>query len=754
MDQNPYWSDKIDQMHSAAITGKDWTKCPSIEPKKFSRRTFMKLTGVAASGLVLGFGQVKAAQDTKTAVSPFPLAYINISQDGKVILYAKDPEIGQGIKTALPMIIAEELDVDWQHVQVVQAPTNKALYDRQSAGGSRSVRRNWHALRQVGALARTMLSQAAANRWQVDLAECITNKGVVSHPLSGRQFTYAELAEDAAKLSLPLQSSITLKSANQYQLLGTRKTGVDNLQLVTGKPLFGIDQNLPGMTYAVYEKCPARGGQVKAANLDEIRTLPGVTQVFVLAGRDDPFGPLPGVVIVAKTTWQALSAKRKLKVQWDETSAAKDSWSEAVHQARKLAPKPGTHTIIERGNVDKPLSEDTRIDSFYHYAFVAHAQMEPENCTAWFKGDSIELWVPTQTPQWGQETVAELLGLDPAKVIVNQVRAGGAFGRRLFNDYMLEAAAISKKLDAPVQLVWTREDSMNQDYPRLGGFHQLSGSVNKDGKLSAWQNHFITFTHDGEKPPRAGGLKENEFPHPMIANLKLTQSMLPWDTPSGLWRAPSSNVLAFVIQSFIHELAVATRRDHLDFLLELLGPARWLEPGNPEALHTGRAAQVIKQAADKAGWGKPLPKGQGLGLAFHFSHAGHVAEVAHVSVNEDKVVRVHQVTVVADVGQVINLSGAENQCEGSVVDGLSTMLGLETTFETGRVNQTNFHQYPILRMPHTPKIDVHFIDSDHPPSGLGEPALPPLAPAVCNAIFAASGKRVRTLPISKEGFKV
>lgn len=754
MRKNPYWSDSIDRMQSAAIDGEDFALPEFSEPRIYSRRTFMKLTGLAASGLVLGFGRIDAANSATSEANPFPLAYIQISRDGKIILYAKDPEIGQGIKTALPMIIAEELDADWQSVEVVQAPTNKTLYGRQSAGGSRSVRRNWNELRHVGALARTMLTQVAANNWQVDINECTTHKSVVTHSLSGRQFTYAELAEDAAKLSLPEKSSIKLKSTSQYQLLGSRKSGVDNLQLVTGKPMFGIDQKIPGMLYAVYEKCPARGGRVKNANLEDIRTLPGVTDVIVMPGRDNPFGPLPGVVIVAKSTWQALAAKRKLSVQWDETDAAKDSWSSAVAQAQKLAHTPGKQTIVERGNVDKPFSEDTRVDAFYHYAFVAHAQMEPENCTAWFKGDSIELWVPTQTPQWGRETVAELLSLDTAKVFVNQVRAGGAFGRRLFNDYMLEAAAISKRIAAPVQLVWTREDSMNQDYPRLGGFHQLSGSVNKDGKLSAWQNHFITFTHDGKKPPRAGGLKKEEFPHPMINNLKLTQTMLPWDTPSGLWRAPSSNVLAFVIQSFIHELAVAAKRDHLDFLLELLGQPRWLEPGNPEVLHTGRAINVIKEVTEKAGWGKPLPKGHGLGLAFHFSHAGHVAEVAHVSVTEDKVLTVHQVTVVADVGPVINLSGAENQCEGSVVDGLSTMLGLKATFEAGRIAQTNFHQYPILRLPHTPEIDVHFIDSDYPPSGLGEPALPPLAPAVGNAIFAATGERVRTLPISKEGFRV
>jgi isoquinoline 1-oxidoreductase beta subunit len=324
----------------------------------------------------------------------------------------------------------------------------------------------------------------------------------------------------------------------------------------------------------------------------------------------------------------------------------------------------------------------------------------------------------------------------------------------LVNDSVCEASAISKQVGAPVKLQWMREDDMAHDFYRVAGFHSLKGAVDSSGKLSGWQDHFVTFSSDGKEPVSGGNISEKEFPAPLIPNFRLTQTMLPLATPCGPWRAPRSNGIAFAVQCFLHELALAAGRDHVEFLLEVMGEPRWLEPGKERVLNTGRAAGVIKLAAEKAGWGRSLPAGRGLGLAFHFSHSGHFAEVAEVSVDGNKKLRVHKVTVAGDVGPIINLSGAENQCEGAVIDGLSTMLGLEISIEGGRVQQSNFHQYPILRIGDAPQVEVHFIESDFPPTGLGEPALPPLAPAVCNAIFAASGHRVRELPLAKEGFRV
>ena len=566
-----------------------------IITQKISRRAFMKLTGIAGSGLILGLGYSPASM----AVGAKPLfsAYIQIADSGKITIFAKNPEIGQGVKTSLPMIVAEELSAKWEDVAVVQSVIDKDLFGPQYAGGSTAISSNWDILRNAGAIARTLLTQAAANRWKVDVSECSAMNSTVIHELTKRRLSYAKLAQEAATLPLPNKASIKLKNREQYNLLGQRKGGVDNLALVTGKPLFGIDQHLPNMAYATYQKCPATGGRVKSANLEEIRKLPGVIQAFVLTGNGKVTELMAGVAIVASSTWAAIAAKRQLRVEWDETGAAKDSWSAALATAQKISQSQGKQKIVEQGDVDKAFVSDQVVEAGYQYSFVSHAQLEPQNCTAWYQNGSIELWVPTQTPQSGQEVVANVLGITQDKVIVHQTRVGGGFGRRLLNDYMAEAAAISKQVDRPVKLQWTREDDMAHDFYRAGGFHFLKGAVNKQGKLSAWQNHFVTFSKSGKTPVFGGNLGESEFPHPMMANLRVSQTMLPWDTPCGFWRAPGANVFAFAVQSFIHEMATAAGRDHLEFLLEIMGEPRWLDPGNIYSLNTGRAREVIKLAA-------------------------------------------------------------------------------------------------------------------------------------------------------------
>ncbi len=726
-----------------------------------SRRSFLRLSGVAGGGLVLAFclggrsrAVAAAAVGSQLTTEFVPNAFIRISPDGSILIYSKGPEIGQGIKTAFPMIIAEELDADWSDVCVEQAPINTAVYGRQSAGGSRSIAMSWDQLRRAGAVARSMLVSAAAERWGVPAAECRTQFSAVVHRASDRRLSYGELADEAATLPVPTAESVTLKERKDYKLLGKRVTGVDNHKLVTGQPLFGIDQVVPGMLYAAYEKCPATGGRVRAANLDQIRSLPGVKDAFVLEGNGLTTELMPGVAIVATSTWAAFDAKRQLRVTWDETDASKDSWSSAVTRAQELAAQPGKEVLVDKGEVDHAFARAaTTIEAFYTYPFVSHAPLEPQNCTAWYRDGAVEIWAPTQTPDRGIGDVSHTLGIERDRITVHQTRVGGGFGRRLMNDYMCEAAAISRHVGAPVKLQWTREDDMAHDFYRPGGFHSLKGAVDAAGKLSGWQDHFITFSEDGQVPISRGNIPDAEFPALLVANFRISQTLLPWTTPSGPWRAPRSNALAFVIQSFLHEVATAAGRDHLEFLLEVMGEPRWLEPGNDRSLNTGRAASVIKLAAEKAGWGKPLPAGRGRGLAFHFSHAGHFAEVAEVSVDQNKKLTVHRVTVAGDIGPIVNMSGAENQCEGAVIDGLSTMLGLEITLEKGRVQESNFDRYPLLSIADAPQVQVHFIQSDFPPTGVGEPVLPPLAPAVCNAIFAATGYRARTLPLGREGFR-
>ncbi len=727
---------------------------------KLGRRQFLRLTGVAGGGLMLACTLPSCSEEPspKQAVANDgtlqPNGFLRIDASG-ILLFAKNPEVGQGVKTSLPMIVAEELDAAWEDVRVDQSPIDQDTYGPQFAGGSMSIPMNWDRLRYAGATARAMLVGAAAARLGVPTAELTTGDSHVIHEPSNRRLAYVELAAEAAAMPVPEPDSLKLKSRGDYRLLGSRITGVDNEALVRGEPLFGIDQSVPGMKYATYQKCPAIGGVVKAANLDQIKAMPGVQDAFVLAGNGNAMELLPGVAVVADSTWAAIRAKRALKIDWDESDGAKDSWSEAVATAQRLRSQPDAERVVDQGDADAALAAaDKRLEAFYSYRFVSHAQLEPQNCTASFRDGAIELWAPTQTPGSGIRAVANVLDIDPAKVAVHQTRCGGGFGRRLYNDFMCEAAAIAKRAGVPVKLQWTREDDMAYDLFRAGGFHQLAGSLDGDGKVSGWRDRFVTFTNDGERPVSGGGLGPGVFPAGLIANVRVEQTALPWKNRCAAWRAPGSNVFGFVVQSFLHELAAAAGRDHLEVLLEVLGKPRWMKEGDPHSLHTDRAAGVVKLAAKKAGWGQQLPAGRGLGLAFYFSHAGHIAEVADVSVDANRKIKVHKVTVAADVGPIVNLSGAENQVQGSVVDGLSTMLGLSVTFENGRVQQSNFDQYPMLRLPAAPEVDVHFIASDFSPTGLGEPALPPLAPAVCNAIYSATGHRIRTLPISEEGFTV
>ena len=716
---------------------------------KLDRRQFLKMTGVVGGGLMLGFGSQSLHASSQSS-SFQPNGYIRIDEEG-VWLFAKNPEIGQGVKTSLPMILAEELDAAWDDVHVVQAPINTQAYGFQFAGGSMSIPMNWQPLREAGATAKAMLVAAAAAEWSVDSSTLITRDSLVIDAANGRELSYVELASKAATSPVPKTSSLKLKDREDFSLLGRRITGVDNEALMKGEALFGIDQVVPGMKFATYQKCPAIGGAVKTANLEEIKQMPGITDAFILNGNGNAMELLPGVAIVADNTWAALQAKKALKIEWDESTASKDSWSAAEEKAEQLRTESGP-VVVNNGDVDAAFeSSSKQVSGFYKYQFVSHAQLEPMNCTASFKDGRLEVWAPTQTPSQAFGSVAGVVGIPPTSVTINQTRCGGGFGRRLYNDFMCEAAAISKRAGMPIKLQWTREDDMAYDLYRAGGFHQMEGSINDEGQVTGWRDRFITFTNGGNRPVSGGGLNAGVFPGGLINNLRVEQTQLEWKNRCAAWRAPGSNVFGFVVGSFLHELADAAGRDHYEVLLEILGEPRQL---GQRGMHTGRAANVVKLAAEKAGWGREVEPGRGLGIAFYYSHAGHIAEVAEVSVSGDKQVKVHKVTVAADVGPIVNLSGAENQIQGSVVDGLSTMFNLAVSFENGRVQQSNFDRYPLLRMPATPEVDVHFVDSNYPPTGLGEPAFPPVAPAVCNAIFAATGHRVRTMPLSEEGYSI
>ena len=727
------------------------------EAAPVSRRHFLKLVGLTGGGLVLAFYLGDSADAVAQTTSDFaPNGFVQVRTNGDIVIFSKCPEIGQGIKTAFGLIIAEELDADWQRVEVKQAAVNPAVYGRQGAGGSTSIPSNWDQLRQAGAMARSMLVSAAAQEWKISEADCHTQNSQVMSK-DGRTMSYGDLATKAAALPLPDVKALKLKARSEYQLFGKRYTGVDNHQIVTGQPLFGVDTQLPGMVYASYTKCPAFGGKVVKANLEAIKQLPGVIDAFVIDGTGLATEVFSGVAIIASSTWASFSAKKQLQIEWDESRASKDSWTEFMTQAQTLAEKSGKQSLRNVGDVDGALKDSAKqVSAFYSYPYAAHATLEPQNCTAWFHDGRMELWSPTQQADSSLTLLAKVTGLPVDRITVHQTRVGGGFGRRLMNDYACEAALIArevaKRQSAPVKLTWTREDDFTHDFYRVAGFHSFTGGVDSEGKLTAWRDHFITFTADGEKPVSGGNMDAEEFPALLVPNVNLTQSLLNSATPAGPWRAPRSNAIAFAVQSFLHELSVSAKRDHKQFLLDLLGEPRWLTPGNIRSLNTERAAAVIKLATEKAGWGKKLKKGHGLGLAFHFSHAGHVAGVAEVRVDKNKKLKVIRVVMAADVGPIINLSGAETQVQGAVIDALSLMYSQQINLEKGRVQETNFDQYPLLRMPHAPLVEAHFIESQYNPTGLGEPALPPLAPAIGNAIFAATGERVRTLPLTKSGF--
>ena len=636
-----------------------------------SRRTFIKVTGLAGGGLVLalsmGPGARKALAQANPASAEATLnPYVQIRPDNTIVLYAKNPEVGQGVKTSLPMIVAEELDADWSKVEVRQAVIDASKYGPQVAGGSTSTPTNWDPLRKAGATARAMLVAAAAKTWNVPAAELTTENSVVRHAKSNRSATYGELAEVAATMPVPDATNVQLKPRSSYRLLGKRITGVDNEKIVRGQPLFGIDQKVPGMVYATFTKAPAIGARVKSANLDEIKKLRGVKDAFIVGQQGDHVGFSPagaalgsGVAILATTTWAAMQAKKQLKITWDETDASSDSWTDFRTQARAFAAKPAAAQVLgQAGDVDGAFGAGRTVEAMYTYHYVSHADLEPQNTTAWFKGDSIEIWTPSQTPQAAVDAVAALLGLPKEKVTLHQLRGGGGFGRRLANDAVCEAAAISKQAGGvPVKVQWLREDDMTFDYYRPGGFHSFKAAVDKGGKLAAWQGHFITVSRDGKAPMVAANIAPTEFPANVLANQRMLQSLISSKIPTGPWRAPGSNAIAFAVQSFLHECAVAANRDHVEFLLDVMGEPRFTVKDNLRALHTGRAANVIRTVAERAGWGREMPKGRALGLAFHFSHAGHFAEVAEVSVEANKKVRVHKVWVVADIGPVVNLSG-------------------------------------------------------------------------------------------------
>lgn len=770
-----------------AVAAAEQSKIHEESGSGLSRRAFLAASTAAGGGLLLDLSFPAAATAAAhPAAAPGTInAYIRIAPDDIVTITCKNPEIGQGIKTSFPQIIAEELDVDWSNVRTEMAVVDEGKYGRQFAGGSLSIPMNYEPLRRAGAAGRQMLMTAAAKTWGVPVSECETTPGVVHHKATGRSLKYGALASKAASLPPPDLKTVALKDPKDFRIIGQPIGGVDSPLIVTGKPIFGIDASVPGMLYAVFERCPVHGGKFLSANLDAARAMPGVRQVLVVNAPDvgdTPFagmqmGLVDGVAVVADTWWQANKAMQKLQIKWDKGPHADHSSAGYARQAAELAQKEPVKVVRSEGDHKTAFANAAhKVEAAYFYPILSHSPLEPMNCTAAFRDGKVEIWAPTQNPGAGRTLVAKTLGIAPEAVTIHVTRCGGGFGRRLASDFVVQSAMISKLAGAPVKLLWDRRQDLQHDMYRPAGFHHFSAGVDAQGKLVTLRDHFVTFGV-GDKFNDSATFSPNEFPARFLPNIELAMSSMPFAQPTGPMRAPGSNGLAFAFQGFLDEVAFATRQDPLQFQLSILGEPRAIPtppgPFGPQPSYdTGRMRGVIEAVREKSGWDKSglhalarqggadksasqaAGPRTGMGFACYFCHQGYFAEVVKASVDSQGSVKVDKVWVVADVGSpIINPSGALNQVQGGVLDGLGQALGLAINIEGGQATATNFHEFPLLRMYQAPPLEVHFLQTSYPPTGLGEPALPPVLPALANAVFAATGKRVRKLPIKAAELK-
>ncbi|HXZ28503.1 MAG TPA: xanthine dehydrogenase family protein molybdopterin-binding subunit [Terriglobales bacterium] len=718
---------------------------------KVSRRAFVAGGAAAGAAIVIGiklprlFGQAGVPRMRGPAESgPFQ-AWVRLTPDGKLGLIVAKSEMGQGISTGLPMILADEAGVDFNDVSIVQAETDPELYRHLGTGGSGSTMEGYEPLRTAGAQLRALMIAAAAQPWKVPESECAAADSMVTHAGSGRKATYAQLFKVASTLPLPSADSVKLKDPSQFTLIGKEVPRIDVPSKVNGSARFGLDTRLPGMVYAVIARCPTFGGKPARFDATKAMAVPGVVKVFEVPPVQQSF-TAGGIAVVAKNTWAAFKGREALDITWDHGPHAGENSATLRRQLLDATTAPGK-SIVDHGKVDEALaSAAKRMEAVYEFPFLAHATMEPMNLTAHRTADGIELWAPTQSPDWIQGAVAQLLKLSPKDVVVHTTWMGGGFGRRYHTDFGVEAAQIADVIRQPVQLVWSREDDIAHDFYRPAACHRMSGGLDAQGNPVAWLDRLASTSIRAWWQPSAPpeqqevGGAGNAY---AIPNFRLEYAPVASGVPRMWWRSVENSFNGFAVECFVDELAAAAKADPVEFRRKLLQAQQGKNPANPR--YAERLREVLETAVARSDWGKPIEQGRGRGVAAFNSFDSYIAYVAEVTVKGSNI-KVDRVVAAVDCGRAINPNGVRSQTEGAIVFGLSAALKGEITIKKGAAEQTNFDGYDLIRMPEAPAIEVHIVDSGAELGGMGEPGVPPIAPAVANAVFAATGIRLRKLP--------
>lgn len=717
-----------------------------------SRRSFIKVSGATSGALIFGF--TLPGFKGKEVEAFEPNAFLRIGKDNSITIQSKNPEIGQGVKTSMPMIIAEELEVNWEKIIVEQSPYNAAL-GSQFAGGSTAINTNWESLRQAGATARQVLKMAASRKWNVPMNFLKAEDGQIINSQNNTSISYGDLVEEAASIEVPEESP--LKDPKDFKIIGTWQNGVDSEKIVTGSIDFGVDVKIDGMLFAAIQKSPVFGGKVVSYDDGDALKIPGVKQIIQIDDFDNPTWMINGVAVLAESTWAAFKGKEALKVEWDVQNNDSESTENISRQFRENTSKAGEIQLRTNGNVDKAFDEsDEILEAEYELPFLSHAPMEPQNYLADVKSESAFLSGSTQDPGAARYFAHRLTGLTREQVTVEMTRVGGGFGRRLMADYAAEASFLSKEAGVPVKVVWSREDDIQHDFYRPAGMFKLKAGI-KDGELTAWHTRSSSTSRylfrGSDSSPHKTEIFPDGFPAGFVPNFKMEYTPVKTAVPTGAWRAPGHNSTAFVDQSFIDEVANALKKDPLEYRLELLGDGDKIMPyddhGGP-TYSTARLKAVIRKVGEISNWKDKPSKGIYRGIAAHFMFGAYVAEVVEVSTKNNRL-KVEKVYAAVDCGIVVNKAGAMAQIEGGIIDGVGITFNGEITIKDGGPQQDNFDTYKLIRMKEAPDVEVALIESTEHPEGLGEISLPAIPAAVCNAIFAATGKRVRKLPVKLEG---